>query len=89
MADWREYRKTATVEAVQVTALNCRELAGSCGGDVTLVLGDDAFVYVQTREGEIRAKVAQEPYLCRGVEGEYWLVDPDIFEQTYEEVDGG
>lgn len=95
MSDWREFRKTATVEAVQVTFENAGELAATFNDVVRRrrPVEDSEPGYwaleVSSREGLMSAPVAERPYLCRGVEGEMWLVDKGIFEQTYEEVDGG
>jgi hypothetical protein len=43
---------------------------------------------IKTLEGEMEARIGS--YIVRGVAGEFYPVQPDIFEKTYEVVaDGG
>lgn len=39
---------------------------------------------VKTIEGDVKGK--EGDYLCKGANGEYWPIDKDIFEKTYEEL---
>ncbi len=41
---------------------------------------------IKTLEGEMRAD--EGDYIIKGVQGEVYPCKPDIFEETYEEVDG-
>lgn len=45
----------------------------------------DGKVVIMTLEGEMKA--SQGDYIIRGVQGEFYACKPDIFEQTYEQVD--
>lgn len=92
MAEFREYRKTATVEAIQVTEDDWKALAEAhpaVGVYAPPVGGVELTVEVQTEEGPIRAPLKEEPYLCRGVQDEMWLVKADIFEASYEPLEEG
>jgi hypothetical protein len=44
-----------------------------------------AFVQIKTLEGVMRAEIGD--WIVKGVQGEFYPVKPDIFEQTYEAVD--
>lgn len=39
---------------------------------------------VKTIEGDVKGKAGD--YLCKGANGEYWPIDKDVFEKTYEEL---
>lgn len=39
---------------------------------------------IQTREGLMESRVGS--YCCKGAENEFWFVQKDIFEKTYQEV---
>lgn len=43
-------------------------------------------VYIKTLEGTMTASIGD--YIIKGVKGELYPCKPDIFEQTYEEVNG-
>ena len=45
---------------------------------------DNTWIYIQTLEGEMTAKV--KDYIIKGVQGEFYPCKPDIFEATYEPV---
>lgn len=40
---------------------------------------------IETREGTLTAEPGD--YIIRGVDGEVYPIDPDVFEETYEVVD--
>ena len=44
----------------------------------------DAHLIIHTLEGTMHAQIGD--YIIRGVQGEFYPCNPDIFEQTYEEV---
>jgi len=46
---------------------------------------DECYFYISTSEG--RVIVRNGDYIIRDVKGEFYLCKPDIFEQTYEEVE--
>ena len=55
--------------------------------DQTIVENIDWTTYkIQTLEGEITASTGD--YIINGVQGEFYPCKPDIFEQTYEPLDG-
>jgi len=43
-------------------------------------------IFIQTLEGEMKANVGD--YIIQGVNGEFYPCKPDIFEKTYETVEG-
>ena len=42
-------------------------------------------IYIKTLEGDLHASVGD--YIIKGVNGEFYPCKPDIFKQTYEEID--
>lgn len=44
------------------------------------------YFLIETLEGDMR--VSEGDYVIKGVQGELYPCKPDIFEETYEEVDG-
>lgn len=42
-------------------------------------------IYIKTLEGDLHAAVGD--YIIKGVRGEFYPCKPDIFKQTYEEID--
>lgn len=97
MSEPRKYRKKPVViEAMRVTPQNVSEVAAWCGGRVVTEAksSDPTDVYtgldIPTLEGVMRAQTYHGgDYVIRGVRGEFYPVKPDVFEQTYEVVDGG
>lgn len=86
--DWREYRKTATVDAVQLTEEIIKDIAAhpDLGYFRTGPTNDyELGLSVDTEEGRMRAFPGD--YLCRGIDDEMWPVSEDIFERTYVEVE--
>ena len=71
----KEYRKTATVKAKIFEK-----------GDESGYIENTDIPFVSTMENQAHKGKFGEQYLCIGVMGERWLVDKDIFERTYEEV---
>lgn len=45
---------------------------------------DPGFIVIDTLEGRMSAR--EGDWIIRGVQGEFYPIKPDIFEQTYEEV---
>ena len=81
MAKYR--KKPVIIEAVQWTGDNFGELTD---------LMDDAYgvdrknIIITTLEGTMTASVGD--FIIKGVQGEFYPCKPDIFEQTYEIVNG-
>jgi len=82
----RYRKKPVVVEAVQLTKWNVREVMAWIGLDATAVTQPlDEGVNISTKEGVMLAR--WENYIIRGVEGEHYPCDEEIFERTYEPVD--
>ena len=72
---WKEYRKTATIKAVQVTEENITELP-----DVDWALVDDdedITFWIKTLEGDMQVKIGD--WLAEGAEGEHYPIKDSIF----------
>jgi hypothetical protein len=82
-------KKPVVIEAFRLTEDNGGAVAGWCGG--TLRGGPKGgskggTVIIHTLEGSMTADVGD--YVIRGVQGEHYPCKPDIFDATYEAVDG-
>lgn len=79
----RSFRKRPVViQAVQWTGSNSVEVLTFLGG---AGWWNQTGPIIETLEGELHAAVGD--YIIKGVSGEFYPCKPDIFEQTYEEVD--
>lgn len=79
-----KYRKRPVViEALQWTGQNVEAMALFMGGGLRF---RGKYLMIPTPEGEMRASVGD--YIIRGVRGEYYPCNGDIFLQTYEPVEG-
>lgn len=47
---------------------------------------EDMIYYIRTLEGDM--KISEGDYIIKGVQGEFYPCKPDIFDQTYEMVEG-
>jgi len=83
MAKYR--KKPVVIEAIQWDG-NLETLSIFPKEDIENVKLRDGYLYIQTLEGEMKANVGD--YIIRGVKGEYYPCKPDIFEATYEIVEG-
>lgn len=77
----KKYQKTAIVEAIKVRYDNEEEIKKFAGDKV---YKKDSELWIKTLEGDVRYYI--DYYICKGIKNEFWPVDGDIFEQTYEEV---
>lgn len=79
-----KYRKRPVViEAVKWTGSNVTEICKFTGLDVShLIVGGQ--LYIKTLEGVNHATIGD--YIIKGVQGEFYPCKPDIFEETYEEI---
>lgn len=83
------HKKPVVVEAIRIESDNFDEVKQFCPtvhhahGWVALSGVD---IVIPTLEGEHLAKIGD--YIIRGVAGEYYPCKPDIFEKTYEPVEG-
>lgn len=82
----KKYRKKPVViEAVCWTGGNFAEIKRFMG-DTVIAFNEESFkISVKTLEGVITA--SPYDYIIKGVQGEFYPCKPDIFEETYEEVD--
>ncbi len=80
-----QYRKKPVViEAVQFDGTNYAEIDVLVGKPTNWDGNPDWFL-IQTLEGEMTARVGD--WIIKGVQGELYPCKPDIFEQTYDEVE--
>lgn len=91
----RYRKKPVEIEAVKWTGENheeindfCSDLIGENPDESGIAYNDpEGHVIIQTLEGKVAASVGD--YIVKGVKGEFYPVKPDIFHETYEEVDNG
>ena len=90
MARYR--KKPIIIEAVQWLGNNRLEISEFTTGPSPTGLGGSTFkngsehLRIHTLEGVMEA--APGDWIIRGVKGEFYPCKPDIFEMTYEAVDG-
>lgn len=82
-------KKPIVVEAVQWTGDNIDEIFGFCtaaylDADNTR---NEVELHIRTREGGLVANDGD--YIIKGIQGEYYPCKPDVFERTYELIEGG
>lgn len=78
-------KKPVEVQAVQWTGENYDEICKFIGHHPKLIYGSfGPYIIIETLEGDHHALVSD--WIIRGVKGEFYPCKPDIFEQTYEEV---
>ena len=76
-------KKPIVIEAVQWTGFNKREIDEFIGKCI-LILSDGCLLLTTLDEV---MHVAQNDYILKGIKGEFYPCKPDIFKQTYEELD--
>lgn len=74
-------KKPVVIEAVQFTGENYKEVEEFVGQPLYISYG---MVAIPTLEGIMRCKPGN--YIIKGVKGEFYPCDKEIFEQTYEEI---
>ena len=83
-------KKPVEVEARQLIDDLANHTAIACwirdGGGKVVIPGADPWLYIETLEGRMRADIGD--YVIKGVQGEFYPCKPDIFEATYEPVEG-
>lgn len=80
----RKYiKKPISIEAVKYTGDNFDELQAFAKDDVYI---QDGYVFVHTLEGDMKMKNKVGDYLIKGVRGEFYFCEKNIFEETYEEA---
>lgn len=83
----KRYRKTATVEALQLIEENLDEMSGWVDGRVVLWRGDGELLtaVVTTPEGTLHASPGD--YIIKGICGEFYPCAGEIFEASYTEAE--
>ncbi|EME3547197.1 hypothetical protein QPC10_002370 [Enterococcus faecium] len=83
-----KYRKKPTVvEAMQLTEENLLEVKEWCNGELVPNAETSGYdLCISNLEGIMHADI--NDYIIQGVEGEFYPCKPDIFEKTYEVVEG-
>lgn len=76
-------KKPIQIEAVQWTGDNFKDLYNFAGNDVYF---QDGWIYVHTLEGDMKMVNKTGDYLIKGIRGEFYFCEKNIFEETYEEV---
>ena len=79
----RYVKKPIPVEAVQYDGNNFKELYDFADNNVYC---QDGWVYVHTLEGDMKMKNKVGDYLVKGIQGEFYFCEKNIFEKTYEEL---
>jgi hypothetical protein len=79
-------KKPVTIEAWKLTLDNLETVADWCGGHVLRLqyLENETVLQIPTLEGVMTAEVGD--FIIKGVAGEFYPCEPDIFEQTYEDA---
>ena len=78
-------KKPVEIQAVQWTGDNYDEICDFIGYFPTFLYGSlRPCIIIKTLEGDHHALVGD--WIIRGVKGEFYPCKPDIFEQTYKEV---
>ena len=78
-------KKPIAIEARQITTENIEELIKWSNASASLRPdGTPSGMMVWTLEGSMTGKI--EDYLIKGVRGEFYFCDRDIFHETYSEV---
>ncbi|MDC6077460.1 hypothetical protein PPJ95_07790 [Limosilactobacillus reuteri] len=80
------YRKTALIEAEQFDGTKDKyQIVDKAELTYAYYQGGSRY-FLPTREG-LTAINKYGDYIATGVDGEHWVIDQDIFEQTYERCD--
>jgi hypothetical protein len=79
-------KKPVVIDAVQWTGTNAEEVSQFLGWDLqSLNDPTEGQIAVVSREGIVQGPVGM--WVIRGVAGEHYLCDPDIFAKTYDAAD--
>ena len=84
----RYRKKPVEVDVIKWDGINTEEVCKFVESGNTVKFKKDGNKYglfIVTLEGEMRVK--EGDYIIRGVHGEYYPCDPDIFNKTYEKVE--
>ena len=83
------------IEAVQCNGLNVDEIKEFIGDSLIYEISESAckagkgapslYMEIKTLEGNHKCSIGD--YIIKGVQGEFYPCKPDIFKQTYEQVE--
>jgi len=76
-------KKPIPIEAIQYNGTNFEELVVFAGNDVYT---QDGFIYIHTLEGDMKMVNKTGDYLIKGIRGEFYFCEKQIFEETYQEI---
>jgi hypothetical protein len=81
-------KKPVVIEARQLTDdfAEAGRISAWCHGELTDRYGEGISIAIPTLEGVTVA--SPKDFVIKGVKGEFYACKPDIFEATYEQVDG-
>lgn len=84
----RYRKKPVVIEAIHWDGTNLNEIHEWVNGAIrtkTFIASDgEVFLEIETLEGDMRSKIGS--YIIKGVRGEFYPCDKEIFEETYDEV---
>lgn len=80
MAKYR--KKPVVVDAIQWTGENLQEIKKFTEGNFLPFDNEGNEWYIKTLEGNLGAEIGS--YIIKGVKGEFYACEPDIFAMTYE-----
>lgn len=75
-------KKPVVVEVLKYEGVPVGEAIRFCKNKAHIDV--NANLYIRTLEGYMRVSIGD--YIIKGVQGEFYPCKPDIFEETYEEV---
>ena len=78
-------KKPVVIEAVKWTGDNYKEICEFVGKELNSSIIDNTALIIETLEGNHIA--SKEDFIIKGIQGEFYPCKPDIFLETYEEVD--
>lgn len=85
-------KKPVIIDAIQYSGSNVNEILSFVGKDLVVEqvyqgkLPTIYELYIETLEGRMRIGVGD--YVIRGIKEEFYPCKPDIFEATYEKIEG-
>lgn len=77
-------KKPVVIDAVQWTGKNFNEILGFV--DKQLSANGLNEIFIETLEGSMKASSGD--FIIKGLKGEFYPCKPDIFEASYEKVEG-
>ncbi len=78
-------KKPIVIEAMRWTGKNSADVDMFCGPSA-VIFSNPPRIVVKTLEGQMEARVGD--YIIKGIKSEFYPCRPEIFEETYEPVEG-